>query len=203
VTGFAAAVLAFPCAGRRRAGKDVGIALAFLDRECPSRRRPIEAANEADRGSKMRRCRRARVADAMTVAANESRCRPPSPSSSRSERSSSRPSPAPQLDWALLESSASLGAGRLATFHRLGRYIRVVHRLDRQCSRLAVSIERAHGYAADPHLGHDGGTLDVRVAAASGVPITGVIAPILVMERLVGLSRRLKEPTPCATLPSR
>ena len=34
-------------------------------------------------------------------------------------------------------------------------------------------------------------TLDVRVAAASGVLITGVIALILVIERLVGLSKRL------------
>ena len=71
-----------------------------------------------------------------------------------------------QLDPALLESSASLGVGR---FYNIppsdpaadragdrGRRVPVVHRLHRQRSRLAVPVERAHGYAADPHVGHDG-----------------------------------------------
>jgi putative spermidine/putrescine transport system permease protein len=106
-----------------------------------------------------------------------------------------------QLDWALLESSASLGAGRLATFRRVtlpliapgvaaGAFLSFIASIDNVPVSLFLSNARTDMLPIRM-WGMMEATLDVRVAAASGVLITGVIALILVMERLVGLSKRL------------
>ena len=109
-----------------------------------------------------------------------------------------------QLDPALLDSSQSLGASWLYTLaprdpaadragHR-GRRLPRLHGLDRQRAGLAVPVERPHRHPADPHVGHDGiRTLDVRVAAVSGVLITSAFVLMLIMEWTVGLTRRMRD----------
>jgi len=108
-----------------------------------------------------------------------------------------------QLDPALLESSASLGAGWLYTFRRVtlpviapgiaaGAFLAFVASLD----NVPVSL-----FLPGPQSdmlpirmwGMMESMLDVRVAAVSGVLIATVLALMLIMERVVGLTRRLRD----------
>jgi putative spermidine/putrescine transport system permease protein len=108
-----------------------------------------------------------------------------------------------QLDPALLESSASLGAGWFYTFRRVtlpmiapgiaaGAFLAFFASLD----NVPISL-----FLAGPHSdmlpirmwGMMETMLDVRVAAVSGVLIATVLVLMLVMERVVGLTRRLRD----------
>jgi putative spermidine/putrescine transport system permease protein len=108
-----------------------------------------------------------------------------------------------QLDPALLETSASLGAGRVDTFRRVtipaiapgiaaGAFLAFVASLD----NVPVSLFLA-GPRSDMLPIRMGGMmesmLDVRVAAVSGVLVATVLVLMLVMERVVGLTRRLRD----------
>jgi putative spermidine/putrescine transport system permease protein len=106
-----------------------------------------------------------------------------------------------QLDPFLLESSASLGAGRFATFYRItlpliapgivtGAFLSFIASIDNVPVSLFLSNARTDMLPIRM-WGMMESTLDVRVAAASGVLITSVIVLVVVMERLVGLSRRM------------
>jgi putative spermidine/putrescine transport system permease protein len=95
----------------------------------------------------------------------------------------------------LLESSASLGAGRISTFRCVtppliapgvaaGAFLSFIASIDNVPVLLFLS--NAHTDMLPIRMwGMMEATLDVRVAAASGMLITGVTALILVMERLV------------------
>lgn len=106
-----------------------------------------------------------------------------------------------QLDPVLLESSASLGAGRLYTFRRVtlplilpgiaaGAFLAFVASLDNVPVSLFLSNARTDMLPIRM-WGMIESTLDVRVAAISGVLITTVLVLMIVMERLVGLTRRI------------
>jgi putative spermidine/putrescine transport system permease protein len=106
-----------------------------------------------------------------------------------------------QLDPALLESSASLGAGRFTTFRRVtlpliapgiaaGAFLSFIASIDNVPVSLFLSNARTDMLPIRM-WGMMESTLDVRVAAASGVLIAAVIVLVVVMERLVGLSRRM------------
>jgi putative spermidine/putrescine transport system permease protein len=106
-----------------------------------------------------------------------------------------------QIDPSLLESSASLGAGRFTTFRRVtlpliapgivtGAFLSFVASVDNVPVSLFLSNARTDMLPIRM-WGMMESTLDVRVAAASGVLITSVIVLVIVMERLVGLSRRM------------
>jgi putative spermidine/putrescine transport system permease protein len=106
-----------------------------------------------------------------------------------------------QLDPSLLESSASLGAGRFATFRRItlpliapgiaaGAFLSFMASVDNVPVSLFLSNARTDMLPMRM-WGMMESTLDVRVAAASGVLIVGVVVLVVVMERLVGLSRRI------------
>lgn len=106
-----------------------------------------------------------------------------------------------QLDPVLLESSASLGASRFYTFRRVtlplimpgilaGAFLAFVASLDNVPVSLFLSNARTDMLPIRM-WGMIESNLDVRVAAISGVLIAAVILLMLVMERLVGLTRRI------------
>ena len=106
-----------------------------------------------------------------------------------------------QFDPVLLESSASLGAGRFYTFRRVtlpliapgiaaGAFLAFVASLDNVPVSLFLSNARTDMLPIRM-WGMIESNLDVRVAAISGVLIAAVVILMLVMERLVGLTRRL------------
>jgi putative spermidine/putrescine transport system permease protein len=107
-----------------------------------------------------------------------------------------------QLDPALLESSASLGAGWLYTFRRVtlpviapgigaGAFLAFMASLDNVPVSLFLSGPRSDMLPIRM-WGMMESMLDVRVAAVSGVLIVSVLVLMLVMERVVGLTRRLR-----------
>jgi putative spermidine/putrescine transport system permease protein len=107
-----------------------------------------------------------------------------------------------QLDPALLESSASLGASRLYTFRRVtlpligsgimaGGFLAFMASFD----NIAVSMFlRSAGTDMLPiRMWRDlESLLDVRIAAVSGVLVLTTLVLMVVMERLAGLSKRLR-----------
>ncbi len=106
-----------------------------------------------------------------------------------------------QLDPVLLESSASLGASRFYTFRRVtlpliapgvvaGAFLAFVASLDNVPVSLFLSNARTDMLPIRM-WGMIESTLDVRVAAISAVLIASVVVLALVMERLVGLTRRM------------
>jgi putative spermidine/putrescine transport system permease protein len=106
-----------------------------------------------------------------------------------------------QLDPALLESSASLGAGWFYTFRRItipviapgiaaGAFLAFVASLDNVPVSLFLAGPRSDMLPIRM-WGMMESTLDVRVAAVSGVLIATVLVLMLVMERVVGFTRRL------------
>lgn len=106
-----------------------------------------------------------------------------------------------QLDPVLLESSASLGASRFYTFRRVtlplimpgilaGAFLSFVASLDNVPVSLFLSNARTDMLPIRM-WGMIESNLDVRVAAISGVMIATVVVLMLVMERLVGLTRRI------------
>jgi putative spermidine/putrescine transport system permease protein len=106
-----------------------------------------------------------------------------------------------QLDPVLLESSAGLGASRFYTFRRItlpliapgilaGAFLSFVASLDNVPVSLFLSNARTDMLPIRM-WGMIESTLDVRVAAISGVLIASVIVLLLIMERLVGLTRRM------------
>ena len=108
-----------------------------------------------------------------------------------------------QLDPSLLESSASLGASWLYTFRRVtlpviapgiaaGAFLAFVASLDNVPVSLFLAGPRSDMLPIRM-WGMMESTLDVRVAAVSGVLIATVLALMLVMERVVGLTRRLRD----------
>lgn len=106
-----------------------------------------------------------------------------------------------QLDTALLESSASLGASRLFTFRRVtlplirpgvlaGGFICFMASFD----NVPVSLflrDAATDMLPIRMWSNLEGSLDVTIAALSGVLIAFTVALVLLMERFTGLSRRL------------
>ena len=108
-----------------------------------------------------------------------------------------------QLDPALLETSASLGAGWLYTFRRVtlpviapgiaaGAFLAFIASLDNVPVSLFLAGPRSDMLPIRM-WGMMESALDVRVAAVSGVLIAIVLVLMLVMERLVGLTRRLRD----------
>jgi putative spermidine/putrescine transport system permease protein len=106
-----------------------------------------------------------------------------------------------QLEPVLLESSAGLGASRFYTFRRItlpliapgivaGAFLAFVASLDNVPVSLFLSNARTDMLPIRM-WGMIESTLDVRVAAISGVLIASVIILMLIMERLVGLTRRM------------
>ncbi|BBK41441.1 ABC transporter permease [Allostella vacuolata] len=106
-----------------------------------------------------------------------------------------------QLDQALLESSASLGASWLYTFRRVtlptiapgiaaGAFLAFIASLDNVPVSLFLAGPRSDMLPIRM-WGMMESTLDVRVAAVSGVLIAAVLALMLLMERLTGLTRRM------------
>lgn len=106
-----------------------------------------------------------------------------------------------QLDPALLESSASLGASPLMTFRRVtlpiiapgifaGAFLAFVASMDNVPVSLFLSSARTDMLPIRM-WGMMESTLDVRVAAVSGVLIAAVLLLMLAMDRLTGLTRRL------------
>lgn len=108
-----------------------------------------------------------------------------------------------QLDISLLECSASLGASRLYTFRRVtlpiiapgiiaGAFLAFMASLDNVPISLFLSSPRTDMLPIRL-WGMMESTLDVRVAAVSGVMIVAVLTLMLVMDRLVGLTRRIRD----------
>ena len=106
-----------------------------------------------------------------------------------------------QLDPVLHESSASLGAGPFYTFRRVtlpiiapgilaGAFLAFIASIDNVPVSLFLSNARTDMLPIRM-WGMMESTLDVRVAAVSGVLITAVVVLMLVMERAVGLTRRM------------
>jgi putative spermidine/putrescine transport system permease protein len=107
-----------------------------------------------------------------------------------------------QLDPALLESSASLGASRLYAFRRVtlplirpgilaGAFIAFMSSFDNV--PVSLFLRDARTDMLPIRMWQDlEGKLDVTIAAASGVMIVATLALMLVMERIAGLSRRLR-----------
>jgi putative spermidine/putrescine transport system permease protein len=107
-----------------------------------------------------------------------------------------------QLDPALAESSASLGAGRLYTFRRVtlpligrgvgaGAFLAFMASFDNVPVSLFLSDARTE--VLPIHLWQIIETdLDVRAAAASGVLILSTLALMLIAERLAGLTKQLR-----------
>jgi putative spermidine/putrescine transport system permease protein len=106
-----------------------------------------------------------------------------------------------QLDPALLESSASLGASRFFTFRTVtlpiiapgilaGAFLAFIASLDNVPVSLFLSNARTDMLPIRM-WGMMEATLDVRVAAVSGVLISAVVILMIVMERAVGLTRRM------------
>ena len=108
-----------------------------------------------------------------------------------------------QLDVSLLECSASLGASRLYTFRRVtlpiiapgiiaGAFLAFMASLDNVPISLFLSGPRTDMLPIRL-WGMMESTLDVRVAAVSGVMIVTVMALMILMDRLVGLTRRIRD----------
>lgn len=106
-----------------------------------------------------------------------------------------------QLDPALYESSASLGADRLYTFRRVtlpiiapgiaaGAFLAFVASMDNVPVSLFLSNARTNMLPIRM-WGMMESTLDVRVAAMSGALIVIVLTLMIVMDRLTGLTRRM------------
>ena len=107
-----------------------------------------------------------------------------------------------QLDHALLESSASLGASRLYTFRRVtlplirpgilaGAFIAFMSSFDNV--PVSLFLRDARTDMLPIRMWQDlEGKLDVSIAAVSGVMIVVTLSLMIVMERLAGLSRRLR-----------
>jgi putative spermidine/putrescine transport system permease protein len=106
-----------------------------------------------------------------------------------------------QLDPALLESSASLGASRLYTFRRVtlpvirpgilaGAFIAFMASLDNVSVSLFLSAPETDVLPIRMWSMLES-TLDVRTAAVSGVLITTTALFVIVMDRVVGLTRRI------------
>ena len=108
-----------------------------------------------------------------------------------------------QLDPALLESSASLGASWLYTFRRVtlpvispgiaaGAFLAFVASLDNVPVSLFLAGPKSDMLPIRMWEMMES-MLDPRVAAVSGVLIATVVALMLLMERVVGLTRRLRD----------
>ena len=107
-----------------------------------------------------------------------------------------------QLNPALLESSASLGASRLYTLRRItlpliapgimaGAFIAFMSSFDNV--PVSLFLRDARTDMLPIRMWQDlEGKLDVTIAAVSGVMIAFTIAALIVMERVAGLSRRLR-----------
>ncbi len=106
-----------------------------------------------------------------------------------------------QLDPALHESSASLGAGRFYTFRRItlpiiapgiaaGSFLAFVSSMDNVPVSLFLSTARTNMLPVRM-WGMMETTLDVRVAAMSGALIVVVLILMIVMDRLTNLTRRM------------
>jgi len=106
-----------------------------------------------------------------------------------------------QLDPALIEGSMSLGASRFYTFRRItlpiiapgviaGAFLAFVASLDNVPVSLFLSNARTDMLPIRM-WGMMESTLDVRVAAVSGILIGVVLVTMIVLERLVGLTRRM------------
>jgi putative spermidine/putrescine transport system permease protein len=106
-----------------------------------------------------------------------------------------------QLSQSLLDSSASLGASRFYTFRRItlpilapglaaGAFLAFMASLDNVPVSLFLSGARSDMLPIRL-WGMMESSLDVRVAAASGVLVLGTTALLLLMNRLVGLGRRM------------
>jgi putative spermidine/putrescine transport system permease protein len=107
-----------------------------------------------------------------------------------------------QLDPSLIECSASLGATRLYTFRRItlpvimpgiaaGTFMAFMASVDNVPVSLFLSGPKSDMLPIRL-WGMMESTLDVRVAAVSGVLIISVLILMLLMERLTGLSQRIK-----------
>jgi putative spermidine/putrescine transport system permease protein len=108
-----------------------------------------------------------------------------------------------QLDPALLESSASLGASWLYTFRRVtlpiiapgilaGAFLAFMASIDNVPVSLFLSGPRSDMLPIRL-WGMMESTLDVRIAAVSGLFVASVIVLMLLMERVVGLTRRMRD----------
>jgi putative spermidine/putrescine transport system permease protein len=107
-----------------------------------------------------------------------------------------------QVDPAWLESSASLGAGRIYTFRRVvlpsirggvlaGAFLAFMASFDNVPVSLFLSDARTEMLPI--RLWHIlEASLDVRAASVSGVLIGATLVLMLIMERLVGISRQLR-----------
>ena len=107
-----------------------------------------------------------------------------------------------QLNPALLESSASLGASKLYTFRRVtlplirpgifaGAFIAFMSSFDNV--PVSLFLRDARTDMLPIRMWQDlEGKLDVTIAAVSGVMIAVTILALVVMERVAGLSRRLR-----------
>jgi putative spermidine/putrescine transport system permease protein len=107
-----------------------------------------------------------------------------------------------QLDTVLLESSASLGASRLYTFRRItlplirpgilaGAFIAFMSSFDNV--PVSLFLRDARTDMLPIRMWQDlEGKLDVTIAAVSGAMIALTIVALIVMERLTGLSRRIR-----------
>ena len=107
-----------------------------------------------------------------------------------------------QLDFSLLESSASLGASRFHTFRRItlplirpgilaGAFIAFMSSFDNV--PVSLFLRDARTDMLPIRMWQDlEGRLDVSIAAVSGVMIVVTLALMILMERLTGLSRRLR-----------
>lgn len=107
-----------------------------------------------------------------------------------------------QMDPVLLESSASLGASRLYTFRRVtlplirpgilaGGFICFMSSFDNV--PVSLFLRDARTDMLPIRMWQDlEGRLDVTIAAASGVLIVVTVALMILMERVAGLSRRLR-----------
>ena len=107
-----------------------------------------------------------------------------------------------QLNLSLLESSASLGASRLFTFRRVtlplirpgilaGAFIAFMSSFDNV--PVSLFLRDARTDMLPIRMWQDlEGKLDVTIAAVSGVLIVVTLVLMMVMERIAGLSRRLR-----------
>ena len=107
-----------------------------------------------------------------------------------------------QLEFSLLESSASLGASRLYTFRRVtlplirpgilaGAFIAFMSSFDNV--PVSLFLRDARTDMLPIRMWQDlEGKLDVSIAAVSGVMIVFTLSLMILMERLAGLSRRLR-----------
>jgi putative spermidine/putrescine transport system permease protein len=106
-----------------------------------------------------------------------------------------------QLDPALLEASANLGAGRVYGFRRItlpliapgiaaGCFLAFISSMDNVPVSLFLSTART-GMLPIRMWGMMESTLDVRIAAIAGVLILATLILMIVMDRLTGLTKRI------------